>query len=226
MRVLSAEHVATAASPAGLPEPGLPEVALLGRSNVGKSSLLNRLAGRRALARTSATPGKTRLIHLYRVRRATSELLLVDLPGYGYARVSQRERTSWRELVEGYLACRTSLRLALLLQDARRDLTADELDLLAWLRERELPALPVFTKSDKLRAAERERRRRAFAEALGPELAGAVWTSASRGTGIDALWEAIEGRLGSGAAGDRGPGAGGCGPGSRPGGSRSGTGSR
>ncbi len=210
MRVLSAEHVGTAASPAGLPDPELPEVALLGRSNVGKSSLLNRLVGRRALARTSATPGKTRLIHLYRVRRTTSDLLLVDLPGYGYARVSRQERRRWRDLVEGYLGGRESLRLALLLQDARRDLGADELDLLAWLGEREVPALLVFTKGDKVRPAERARRSRAFAQVLGSELGGAVWTSATRGTGIEALWKAIDARLGNGSAG----------PGGRPTGAR------
>jgi len=198
VRVLSAEHVAAAASPAGLPEPEVPEVALLGRSNVGKSSLLNRLAGRRALARTSATPGKTRLIHLYRVRRTGGDLLLADLPGYGYARVSRQERRRWRDLVEGYLAGRESLRLALLLQDARRDLGDDELGLLAWLRERELPAMVVLTKADKVRSAERARRRRAFAEVLGPELAEPVWTSATRGTGIEALWEGIDAWLGTG----------------------------
>ena len=201
MRVLEAEHVAAAAFPGDLPEADVPEVALLGRSNVGKSSLLNRLAGRRALARTGARPGRTRLIHLYRVRRADGELLFADLPGYGFARVPRAERRRWRSLVEGYLAGRESLRLALLLQDARRDLTGDELDLLAWLEERAIPALLVLTKSDKVRAAERERRRRAFAAALGDELGGAVWTSAARGTGMDALWEAIDRRLRGGLPG-------------------------
>jgi GTP-binding protein len=147
-RVSHAEPLASASRPEQYPRPGAPEVAFLGRSNVGKSSLLNRLAGRRGLARTSATPGKTRKLHWYRVRRSGAELWLVDLPGYGWARVSRQERRSWQRLVESYLEDRPTLRVAALLQDLRRDLGEDETLLLAWLAEREIPVLLVLTKVD------------------------------------------------------------------------------
>ena len=111
----------SAAGPEGFPKERVPEVALLGRSNVGKSTLLNALVGRRRLAHTSRTPGKTRLAHFYRVERAGRRLRLVDLPGYGFARVSRDERARWRALVEGYLGARADLRVAVLLVDARRD---------------------------------------------------------------------------------------------------------
>ena len=100
MKILSARIVATAAGPEGYPAGALPEVAFLGRSNVGKSSLLNRLVGRKALAYTSRTPGKTRLVYWYRVSRPGGERWLVDLPGYGYAKVSKQERRGWQRLVE------------------------------------------------------------------------------------------------------------------------------
>ena len=125
-RVKSAEMLTAAASAGQFPAAGAPEVAFLGRSNVGKSSLLNRLVGRRRLARTSSTPGKTRLLCWYRVERTSGELWFVDLPGYGYAKVSRRERESWRGLVEAYLGGRPSLRVAVLLQDLRRDASEDE----------------------------------------------------------------------------------------------------
>ncbi len=170
-------------------------MAVLGRSNVGKSSLLNRLAGRRKLARTSGTPGKTRLLHFFRVVRPQGELLLVDLPGYGYAKVSRRERQGWRRLIEGYLEARQELRAALLLHDARRDPAEDETLLLAWLAERGIPAVVVLTKLDKLRPRERVARRRALQAALPAAPEDFVATSAQTGAGIAALWEAIDAHL-------------------------------
>ncbi len=190
MKILSAELVASAADPGQLPASGLPELALLGRSNVGKSSLLNRLVGRRKLAFTSATPGKTRLIHCYRVVRPGRELLLVDLPGYGWARVSKAERGRWKALVEGYLEKRAALGAALLLQDLRRDVSEDETLLLDWLSERDVPALVVLTKTDKLKAMRRAARIEALSKQLDP--ASVLPTSARTGEGIDPLWRAID----------------------------------
>jgi GTP-binding protein len=184
--------VASAADASGFPRGGPPEVALLGRSNVGKSSLLNRLVGHARLARVSSTPGKTRLIHFYRVERGGRALLLVDLPGYGFAKVSRAERERWKALVESYLDARRALRLAVLLLDVRRDPGEDESLLVAWLAERQVPVCVALTKIDKERPMRREQR---VAVLRGGGLVPAdrvVATSARSGDGIAALWRAIE----------------------------------
>jgi GTP-binding protein len=191
-----AEIVASAAGPEGFPKAGLPEVALLGRSNVGKSSLLNRLVGRRRLAFASSKPGTTRLLHFYRVERAGRALLLVDLPGYGWARVARSERTRWGELIEGYLRRREALRACVLLQDLRRDASDDELDLVAWLAERGLPLVVALTKSDKLAPGARRLRAERLAEAFGVPPERVALTSAKTGEGTAGLWKAIEAVLG------------------------------
>jgi len=193
-RIQQAEYRCAASAAAEFPPAREPEVALLGRSNVGKSSLLNRLVGRRSLARTSATPGKTRLLHWYTVVRGEQPLALVDLPGYGFAKVSRAERASWQRLVESYLDARRA-RLALLLQDVRRDWSEDESLLLAWLAERSIPAVVAITKFDKekpMRAAARERALRA---AIGLPAERVIATSATTGKGIDELWKAIHAEL-------------------------------
>jgi len=205
MKVLRAELAVTAASAKAFPSEGLPEIAFLGRSNVGKSSLLNRLAQRHQLARTSRTPGKTRLIHFYRLdlcfdseakpRQDSAvpvrSVLLVDLPGYGYARVAKSERAGWRRLVEGYLEVRPALRVAVLLQDIRRDPQEDESLLLAWLDERRIPVLLVLTKADKLAAMQRARRVRELGRGLALPADRLITTSAARGFGVPELWRAI-----------------------------------
>jgi GTP-binding protein len=178
----------TAADPSGFPDDGLPEVALLGRSNVGKSSFLNALVGRRSLARTSGTPGKTRLVHFYRVEDAC---YLVDLPGFGYAAVSKAEQRAWRPRVESYLrGSRRTLVGALLLVDVRRELRDEERDLLAWLAREEIPANLVLTKSDKLKPGEAARRQRALAAEIGvpPERIALVSSETRRGLDTVARW--------------------------------------
>ena len=192
MKILSAEIVASAAGPEGFPSGDLPEVAVMGRSNVGKSSLLNRLVARRQLARTSGTPGKTRLLHFFRIRRPDRELLLVDLPGYGYAKVSKAERRQWRRLIEGYLESRPPLRAAVLLQDVRRDPGEDEILLLAWLAEREIPTVVAVTKVDKLKRGERLRRLEEIRQALPVQADWLIGSSAKSGEGVEALWRAID----------------------------------
>jgi GTP-binding protein len=192
MKVLSADLVAVAAARDGFPRAGSPEVAFLGRSNVGKSSLLNRLVQRRQLARTSRTPGKTRLVCWYRVERPGRALLLVDLPGYGYAKVSKAERRRWKELVESYLVGREALRAAVLLQDLRRDLSEDEALLLEWLAERDVPAILALTKVDKLKPMRRAQRMRRLAAAVDLPRERVVATSAETGLGIPDLWRAID----------------------------------
>jgi len=193
-KILRAELQTSAADPGGFPRAPVPEVAFLGRSNVGKSSLLNRLLQRRSLARTSRTPGRTRLVNFFRVVRPEGELSFVDLPGYGYAKVSQRERRAWQVLIESYLGARASLRLAILLHDARRDPGPDEVDLVAWLRERGVRVVGAATKLDRLSARERAQRLRVLADGA----AGLAWipTSARTGEGIEALWDEIDAALG------------------------------
>jgi GTP-binding protein len=207
MKVLRAELALTTASPEAFPTAGLPEIAFLGRSNVGKSSLLNRLAERRQLARTSRTPGKTRLVHFYRLdlrfesqAKTTNDsppqvqsVLLVDLPGYGYAKVSKAERISWRRLVEGYLDARPALRASALLQDIRRDPKDDEQLLLAWLDERRIPALVVLTKADKLAPMQRARRVRELGRLVALPADRLITTSAVKGFGVAELWRALAG---------------------------------
>ena len=200
MKILDARLVTTAAAADGFPREGIAEVAFLGRSNVGKSSLLNALVGRKALARTSSTPGKTRLANFFLVERdltsrAARRVLFVDLPGYGWAKVAKTERAAWQKLVEAYLDGRVPLRLAILLHDLRREPGDDERDLLAWLAAREVPTLVAITKSDKLAPMRRAERVKQLMKdyALAPE--SMIATSAEKKDGIDALWRAIDAHL-------------------------------
>jgi GTP-binding protein len=195
VKVLRAELLGVAARAAEFPRGELPEIAFLGRSNVGKSSLLNRLVNRKQLARTSTTPGKTRLVCWYRVERAGDALCLVDLPGYGWARVGQDERRRWKRLVESYLEDRAALCAAVLLQDLRRDASDDERLLLAWLAERRIPALVALTKADKLALGQRSLRARELARAFALPPERVLATSAERGLGIPELWRALDSEL-------------------------------
>lgn len=147
MKIISAEFVTSAVKPPNYPAGELPEVALAGRSNVGKSSLLNKLINRKRLARTSNTPGRTRLINFFLVN---DSFHLVDLPGYGYARVPVGERDSWKKMVEDYLMTRPHLKGVLLLVDSRHPPTAMDLQMYGWLKFRGLPAAVAATKADKL----------------------------------------------------------------------------
>jgi GTP-binding protein len=150
------------------------------------------MVGRQRLAFASSKPGTTRLLHFYRVERPGRVLLLVDLPGYGWARVSRDERVRWRVLIEGYLAQRPVLRACVLLQDLRREVSDDELDLVAWLAEHGIPVIVALTKSDKLAAAPRRRRAELLAATFGLPWARVVATSAKSGEGTAELWKAID----------------------------------
>lgn len=204
MRVTRAELLISCARPSQFPATGLPEVAFLGRSNVGKSSLLNALAQRKALARTSSTPGKTRLIHFFEVTRGKQELLLVDLPGYGFAKVPERERRGWQKLIEAYLEDRPPLKAAVLLQDVRRDFSEDETLLLEWLAERGVNALVAFTKCDKLKPMRRKQRIRELRQQVTSPPGGFVTTSADKKIGMDDLWRALYAMIHAGSGGEGG----------------------
>lgn len=170
------------------PEATLPEVAFSGRSNVGKSSLLNKLVNRKAMARVSQTPGKTREINFYRVNDA---FYLVDLPGYGYARVSKEMRVRWRRKIERYLTSSPKLRGIVQLIDSRHPPTPDDLRMLDFLAEIELPTLVVLTKIDKLRPRERAERLAEAAVAMQVEQEQIIPFSAKTGEGRDELARAV-----------------------------------
>jgi GTP-binding protein len=156
---------------------------------------LNALVQRKKLARTSSTPGKTRLIHFFDIEVGNTELRFVDLPGYGWAKVSRTERKSWERLVESYLADRPVLRAAMLLQDLRREISEDEGLLLDWLGERGVPAMMVLTKCDKLKPMRRKERVRKLRKSLETDPVEVLATSSQSGEGIDLLWKAIYRRL-------------------------------
>ncbi|MGH7621834.1 MAG: ribosome biogenesis GTP-binding protein YihA/YsxC [Gemmatimonadaceae bacterium] len=174
------------------PEPTLPEVAFAGRSNVGKSSLLNRLVHRKKFARVSNTPGRTREVNFFNVN---DTFVLVDLPGYGYARVSKERRAEWRPLIEGYLRTSPTLRGIVQLLDARHEPTADDRGMLDFLAELGVPTIIAVTKTDKLSARERARRVADLSAALGLDAEQVIAFSAVTGEGRDELAEAIEGLL-------------------------------
>ena len=175
------------------PEPKLPEIAFAGRSNVGKSSLINALVRRKKAARVSNTPGRTREINFFDVN---GTFVLADLPGYGYARVSKERRAAWRPLIEGYLKGSLRLRGVVQLLDARHEPTEDDLRMLDFLAARETPTLIVATKVDKLKSSERDARIAELARAAGVDVEQVIPFSAVTGMGRDELAEAIAGLLG------------------------------
>ena len=189
MNVHSAAFEMAAGTSSQLPASTLPEVAFSGRSNVGKSSLINRLVNRKALARTSATPGKTATINFYRL----DTMRMVDLPGYGYAKVSDSERRRWSELIEGYFDDDRDMRLVLQLWDIRHDPSKDDYQMLEYMVERGIPFIIVLTKSDKLNKTERAKRLAAFDEILA-DLEGitVIPFSAVNGEGADQIREILD----------------------------------
>lgn len=181
------DFVAGATSIDSLPVPSVPEVAFAGRSNVGKSSLLNALTGRKALARTSQNPGRTRQLNFFLL---DEKLMLVDLPGYGYAKASKKEIKTWTTLTRQYLCGRAQLRRACLLLDARRDLTEADREWMQMLDEAAVPYQLVLTKCDKLSPNELEARINVTKEAAashGAAMPEIIATSSERKTGIDTL---------------------------------------
>ncbi len=204
MKIQDVEFAGAIATPGAAPPGSLPQVAFSGRSNVGKSSLINRLLGRTRskVARVSGTPGKTQEINFYRVRTApgsgAGEFYLVDLPGYGYARVPSAKRDAWRPLIESYLERTGQIRGVVQLIDARHPPTADDRRMVAFLGSIERPALFVLTKMDKLKHSEREARVRDTIAALDVDAEQVVPFSAVTGEGREDLLQALDALLGGG----------------------------
>jgi GTP-binding protein len=199
MRVVEAEFLSSGTDdPAGWPEEGPPEIAFIGRSNVGKSTLLGALLGRKGLVRVSATPGRTRLVNFFRClvddHGHRRELRLVDLPGFGYAKVSKSERDGWRPFIERYLGARATLKAGVILVDARREPTREEplffseSEIAGWLNGRGVAVLPVLTKADQFRKHERKPAAERVRQALG---APALIVSATEGDGTAELWRRL-----------------------------------
>jgi GTP-binding protein len=164
-----------ARTPEDFPRDGRPQICFAGRSNVGKSSLLNTLVGRRDVARTSKTPGRTREIHFFLV---ADRFYFVDLPGYGYAKVSRGMRRQWGELIEAYILDSESLRLMIVILDIRHDPSEDDLDLIAWLESRRISYLLALTKCDKVSGSVAQRQHQRILEVIGAQTgpAGALST--------------------------------------------------
>ncbi|BCG60562.1 ribosome biogenesis GTP-binding protein YihA/YsxC [Paenibacillus sp. URB8-2] len=193
MKVTNAEFIISAVGPSQYPEDALPEIALAGRSNVGKSSLINRMISRKNLARTSSTPGKTQHMNYYRINDL---MYYVDFPGYGYAKVSKVQRAAWGKMVEKYLAERETLKLVLLVLDLRHPPTADDRMMYEWLKHYDIPMCVVATKADKIPKTRLPRHIKIMKEALGV-LPGESFIpfSSELGLGKDELWALIESQI-------------------------------
>lgn len=200
MIVTNAELFTTAVNKAGFPADGLPEVAFAGRSNVGKSSLINSMIYRKALARTSKQPGKTRTLNFYTVgykADAGSEenaVLFVDLPGYGYAKVSKSEKEKWGGMIEGYLKSRDELMAVVLLIDLRHPPTENDVTMYEWLKYYDKEIIIAATKSDKLKRSQIGKHVAEIKKALGFEGVVIPFSSETK-DGRDSLWEKITGAV-------------------------------
>ncbi|MCD4688542.1 MAG: ribosome biogenesis GTP-binding protein YihA/YsxC [Desulfuromonadaceae bacterium] len=192
MIIKSADFVKSATRPGNYPPADFKEVAFAGRSNVGKSSLINVLVNRRGLVRTSSTPGRTQLLNFFDIN---GEFYLVDLPGYGYAKVPMAVKKQWGPMVRTYLEGRDNLQALLLLFDIRRVPQQEEIQLLDWLEELQVPTIPIITKVDKITRSRRERQILPILEATGlPRDAFTLFSALSR-EGCDEVWQRIEAAL-------------------------------
>ena len=193
MKIITAEFVASAVSPAQYPRQPLPEVSFAGRSNVGKSSLINTLVHRKNLVKTSATPGKTRVINFFVVNQ---RFLLVDLPGYGYAKVPREIRASWRPMVETYLQQRGTLRAVVHIVDLRHPPTPQDQQLRSWLLHHRLTIVTVATKADQVTRGQRTAHIQAIRQALAlPPEEPVLLFSAQNHEGRFPLWRCLEALL-------------------------------
>jgi GTP-binding protein len=187
---LQLRFVSSATTMDTLPDVGR-EVAVVGRSNVGKSSLINALANRNGLAHTSKTPGRTQLINLFEMEAPQPAGGLVDLPGYGYAAAPGRVRAGWQTMIEGYLLEREQLEMVMVLVDGEIGPTKLDVQMLDWLRSHEIPHTVIATKHDKVKSSKRDARKRDLAQGCMLEPGDIVWVSAAKNVGIDRLRDLV-----------------------------------
>ena len=195
MEIKRAEFVTSMARYGDFPGRGLDQIAVVGKSNVGKSSLINRLCNRRGLARTSATPGKTRLINAFLINEAFH---LIDLPGYGYAKVDKQEKASWGRMMREYFEQAEELRHVLTLVDIRHDPTADDIQMNQSLRQMGIPFPVVATKADKISRGARQKQLAPICRALLVQPWQVICFSSEDGSGRDQVLQVLETALGSG----------------------------
>ena len=188
MIIKSAEFITSAARKSQYPPAALPEIAFAGRSNVGKSSLINTLVNRKHLVKTSSTPGRTQLINFFDVN---GKLTFVDLPGYGYAKVPISIRKKWGPMIETYLSTRKTLKGVVIIMDIRRVPREEELNLIHWLEHFSIAKILVLTKTDKLSKTKMIKQQETIVRALEVEKNDAILFSAKTRRGKDAVWDAI-----------------------------------
>ena len=193
MKVHNVEMIMSAVRPEQYPDEGYPEFALAGRSNVGKSSFINKMIGRKSLARTSSKPGKTQTLNFYKIEE---QLFFVDVPGYGYAKVSKTEREAWGVMIQQYLTDREVLRAVVQIVDIRHSPTADDRLMYDFLVHYDIPAIVIATKADKVPKGKLARQEKIIRETLDMRTEDPViMFSAEKGTGMDKAWKEIERRM-------------------------------
>jgi len=189
MKILSAEFVTSATKPSQYPTEGLPEIAFAGRSNVGKSSLINVLVNRKRLVKTSSTPGRTQLVNFFDIN---DYLTFVDLPGYGYAKVPASVRKKWGPMIETYLSGRNTLKGVVVILDIRRTPREEEHNLIAWLEHYAIASILVLTKTDKLSKTKLVKQHAVVARSLALDSRDLILFSAKSRKGREDVWQAIE----------------------------------
>lgn len=193
MKVHNVEMVISAVRPDQYPEDGLPEFALAGRSNVGKSSFINRMIGRKALARISSKPGKTQTLNFYKIEE---QLFFVDVPGYGYAKVSKTEREAWGKMIERYITGREVLRAVVLIVDLRHSPTNDDCMMYDFLKHYNIPCIVVATKADKIPKGKWDKHKKVVKETLNMDSEDSLIVfSSDTGLGFEQAWEEIENKM-------------------------------
>lgn len=193
MKIHNVELLISAVRPAQYPEGDLPEFALAGRSNVGKSSFINKMIGRKSMARISSKPGKTQTLNFYKLEE---DLLFVDVPGYGYAKVSKSERAAWGKMIETYFTSREVLKAVLLIVDLRHPPTTDDCMMYDFLKHYNIPCIVIATKADKIPKGKWDKHKKIVKEELQVDKNDPlVIFSSETGLGFDAAWAEIESRM-------------------------------
>ena len=193
MKVNNVEMVISAVRPSQYPEDGLPEFAIAGRSNVGQSSFINRMIGRKSMARLSSKPGKTQTLNFYKIEE---QLFFVDVPGYGYAKVSKTEREAWGKMIEQYLTGRSVLKAVVQIVDIRHEPTDDDCMMYDFLKHYNIPTIVIATKADKIKKGNYAKHKKIVKEVLDMDPSDPlILFSSEKGMGIEEAWAEIEKRM-------------------------------